>query len=113
MLHVGKSIARTVQSLQNFEILRKKWHEERERRRFDEDYTELQSIYRCVALPLSLLSPPLSLYLSLALTHHRILLLHRRNFLRVIRAEEAGHHDESFDRNDFRDEEREDRREDP
>ena len=58
MLHVGKSIARTVQSLQNFEILRKKWHEERERRRFDEDYTELQSIYRCVALPLSLSSPP-------------------------------------------------------
>ena len=53
MLHVGKSIARTVQSLQNFEILRKKWHEERERRRFDEDYTELQSIYRCVALPLT------------------------------------------------------------
>ena len=66
-----------------------------------------------LSLPLSPLPPPLSLYLSLALTHHRILLLHRRNFLSVIRAEEAGHHDESFDRNDFRDEEREDRREDP
>ena len=65
-----------------------------------------------LSLSLSPLPPP-SLSTSLALTHHRILLLHRRNFLSVIRAEEAGHHDESFDRNDFRDEEREDRREDP
>ena len=126
MLHVGKSIARTVQALQHFEILRKKWHEERERRHFDEDYTALQSIYRyvlCAVFP-HLAPPSARASRSLAprvYTHvpalsisPSVMRTSSRDFQTVVEETGDGSHDGSFDRSavDYPDDDRR-REEDP